>query len=123
MTDQELEQKIKERQKEGRALFHPSKLIACKLGKTYPKNHGAIQKYEDAIITISYDTYAPNLSVYCNNESVLNFHLGTLMLYRPSNWVKHLKELAEPLLIAEQANKRVEEQERERKRLYNWGFE
>lgn len=122
MQNQELEAEIKRRQEEGRTLFHPAKLIACKYGVTHPKKHGSVLVFKDHILEIHYDTYAPNLTVYQNGISVLYFQLGKIQRYVPSDWVKHLRELAKPLLINEEAEKIAEQRERERKRLANWGL-
>lgn len=118
-----IEEQIQQLAEEGNTLFRPAKLVALKLGKRYPKKHGANMIYQDAVIRVSYDTYVPNLSVYNNGKRVLSFHIGKIDSYINGPWVVHLRELAHPLVIAEEAEQIAEEKEKERQRLAKWGLD
>ena len=122
-TRKTIEEQIQILSEEGNTLFGPAKIVAMRLGKKYPKKHGANMIYKDAIITVNYDTFAPNLSVNHLDRRVLTFHLGKIDSYIRGPWVKHLRELARPLHEVEEAEKIAKEKEAERKRLAKWGLD
>jgi len=118
----DIERLIKERQKEGEELFFPAKIIALRKGYEHPKKHGSIMRYTDAYMSISYDTYAPNLDVTANGRKVLIFHLGNITSFIPDEWVQHLLKTAKPLIAAYDREKEQDKQRREQERLRKWGI-
>ncbi len=122
MNKEKIELEIQKIQSEGKALYPYARILAMKRGREHPKRHGSIMKYNDGILQVNYDTYAPNLSVHFRDEWVLSFHLGTIKRYIRGDWVTYMKELANPLLLNEEAERLAEERERERKRLESWGL-
>ena len=120
------EEKIKQIQAEGKKLFAPAKIVARKLGDCYPKKHGANYvltfTHRAKPIAVSWDSYAPNLSVYYDDNKVLCFHLGDITHFIKGAWVKPLLKLAAPLLAQEKAEKREEQKQRKRERIARWGL-
>ena len=122
-----IEEQIKQRQEEGRALFYPAKMAALHLGRRHPKKHGAVMIFsagiEQEYFKVHYDTYAPNLSVYDRDgNTVLCFHLGRITKYIPGPWVDCLKVFADNAIEYEEKQKEEAKRERERKRLEDWGL-
>jgi hypothetical protein len=97
-------------------------MVALRLGKRYPKKHGSTAYYKDEVLTIDYDTYAPNLTVRVNKKRVLYFHLGDISSYIPDSWVDHLKQLAAP--VFEEIERETQEKAKKKRleRLRKWGL-
>ena len=88
--------------------------------RTESKKHGGYNVYEEeGKISIWYDTYYPNISVYVwidgKMKLVASFNGGGFtQKYRSGNWEKHVKETLYPkaLIAKEKANEARRERER-----------
>ena len=101
-------------------LFDRCRIIALKIGKQFPKSHGAWWIYKDDEITIAYDDYAPNIYVDYRGTRVLTVHLGDLECFKPGKWLHKVEKLSEPLFM-EEREKELEDRRGELfNELYKW---
>jgi len=114
------------RDAKNRNVYGKAREIAYRLGGRRGKKHGAIWVYDDGGLSIWWDDYAPNLSIYWNKTEVFSVHLGDIVRYRPDieGWLERLEEIYEgkvkPILEEEQ---RREEKGRLRELKERWGID
>jgi hypothetical protein len=77
-----------------RNIYGKARLVANLLGSYSPKKHGGYYRYRNGPLSITWDTYAPNLWVWFNGVEVFTVHLGDVTRYRPDidGWIQLLEE-------------------------------
>lgn len=106
-------------------IYFKAKEIAHRLGVQNRKKHGAIWRFKNGILTISWDDYAPNLWIFYDGTEVFAVHLGNTTKYRPDieGWIdlvagtyeKHVRPVLETMEHARDRARKLE--------LYtNWGI-
>lgn len=125
--DKTIEERIEELREDARNknIYREASLIADKLGKVSPKKHGAYHNFSEGDLTISWDDYAPNLSITWMEQRVFTVHLGTIIAYRPDveGWIEQLecRYLKVVPLFAQDTEAR--DRKRAEELGENWGIE
>lgn len=122
-----VEERIKHLRKEAsdRSIYGKAKAVARHLGSVQPKKHGAYHVYRENKLIISWDDYAPNLSIAWNDQNVFRVHLGTVMSYRPDveDWLERLETVYENDVAPDLETQRRNREHREARELYDkWGI-
>lgn len=116
------------RQRKGDAerahVYEKARDVAIKLGEIESKKHGAYHNFTHEKLSISYDDFAPNLTIKWDAVVVFNVHLGGIVAFRPDieNWMKILQIVYDTVvpILAEEGRLR---QMSWRKELFEkWGI-